>query len=279
MILEGDITIPYKRTTGAAVGRFLAELKENARLVGARCDGCGKVYAPPVDVCGECYKPLTDWVPLSGAGTVIAITHVARSMPWSPVAAPYSLGLVRLDGADTCLLHLVGPNLKAGDRVAAVFKIERSGTLLDIERFASAETVSAPLDAAELSAYESLAAESEIPPNSPTGGTSTPMQRVHEVSTVFYALSSRFRRERVEEHLSYYFSIDDEQWTVLITMDACVVQPGKTVDKADCFLKTSREIFLGVINGTYTPSMTDLVKGRVKTNNPFLLQKFLELFL
>ena len=28
MILEGNITIPYKWTTGATVGRFLAELKE-----------------------------------------------------------------------------------------------------------------------------------------------------------------------------------------------------------------------------------------------------------
>src|SRR5205085_10653156 len=122
MILEGDITIPYKWTTGATVGRFLAELKENARLVGARCGGCRKVYVPPADVCGECYKPLAEWVPLSGEGTVVAVTHVARTMPWSPAEAPYTLALVRPDGADTNLLHLGGPGLRAGDRVKAVFK-------------------------------------------------------------------------------------------------------------------------------------------------------------
>src|ERR1043166_1419228 len=131
MILQGDITIPYKWTTGATTGRFLGELKENARLVGARCLECGKVYVPPPDVCGECYKPLDDWLPLSGEGTVIAITTVARALPWSPAAVPYNLGLIHLDGADTNLLHLVAADVNAGDRVVAVFNDTRTGTLLD----------------------------------------------------------------------------------------------------------------------------------------------------
>ena len=104
------------------------------------------------------------------------------------------------------------------------------------------------------------------------------MGMIQEVSAVFEALPSRFRRELVEVDLSFYFSIDDEQWTVLVTVETCIVQPGKTIDRADCFLKTTRRIFLGTINGTYTPTMTDLMTGRVKTNNPFLLQKFRELF-
>ena len=104
------------------------------------------------------------------------------------------------------------------------------------------------------------------------------MGMVNDVSAVFQALPTRFRRELVEEDLTFYFSIDQEQWTVFVTQESCVVQPGKTVESADCFLKTTSEIFLGTINGTYTPTMTDLVMGRVKTNNPFLLQKFRELF-
>ncbi|HJQ26635.1 MAG TPA: OB-fold domain-containing protein [Blastocatellia bacterium] len=137
MILQGDITIPYKWTTGATTGRFLGELKENARLVGARCQGCGKVYVPPPDVCGECYKPLADWVPLSGEGTVIAVTIVERPLPWSPAVVPYHLGLIHLDGADTNLLHMVAAEVKADDRVVAVFNVARTGTLLDIAGFAA----------------------------------------------------------------------------------------------------------------------------------------------
>lgn len=261
MILEGNITIPYKWTTGPTVGRFLAELKENARLVGARCGVCGKVYVPPADVCGQCYKPLDDWVTLSGEGTVVAITTVERAMPFSPTPAPYTLALVRLDGADTDLLHLASPGLKAGDRVAAIFKTERAGSLLDIERFAALS------ESAPAAGTERL-----------TEGTTIPMEMVNDVSTVFQALPTRFRREMADENLTFYFSIDDEQWTVFVTTESCVVQPGKAVESADCFLKTTSEIFLGTINGTYTPSMTDLLMGRVKTNNPFLLQKFRELF-
>jgi uncharacterized OB-fold protein/putative sterol carrier protein len=278
MILEGNITIPYKWTTGPTVGRFLAELKENGRLVGARCGGCHRTYVPPADVCGQCYKPLDEWVPLTGEGTVIALTTVERTMPFSPMAAPYTLALVRLDGADTDLLHLASADVRAGDRVKAVFKSERTGSLLDIEGFAPDK----PSPAQEASSQESEAVDSVSEPSGQgeqdTGGTTTPMEIIYEVSAVFQALPSRFRRELVEEDLSFYFSIDDEQWTVVVTVETCVVEQGKAVDRADCFLKTTREIFLGTINGTYTPTMTDLILGRVKTNNPFLLQKFRELF-
>ncbi|MEN3333881.1 MAG: uncharacterized protein V7641_3246 [Blastocatellia bacterium] len=278
MILEGNITIPYKWTTGATVGRFLAELKENARLVGARCNGCSKVYVPPADVCGECYKPLDDWIPLNGEGTVIAITTVERTLPWSPMPAPYRLALVHLDGADTNLLHLAGPNLKAGDRVSAVFKTERTGSLLDIECFAATGEAITQANASHQAVSDTVDSETHARLDSSTGGTTTQMEPINDVSAVFQALPSRFRKEKADENLSFYFSIDDEQWTVLVTPETCEVQPGKTVDSADCFLKTSAEIFLGTINGTYTPSMTDLITGKVKTNNPFLLQKFRELF-
>jgi uncharacterized OB-fold protein/putative sterol carrier protein len=278
MILEGDITIPYKWTTGATTGRFLAELKENARLVGARCEDCGKVYVPPPDLCGECYRPLADWVPLSGEGTVIAVTRVERTMPWSPSPAPYSLGLIRLDGADTNLLHLVAPGVTASDRVAAVFKAARIGTLLDIEGFVALDATTAQADDQRQAPDVSAATKTESQSQSSTGGTRTQMEPFKEVSEVFRALPGNFHKEKADENLSFYFSIDGEQWTVLVTPESCDVQPGKTVEDADCFLKTSAEIFLGTINGTYTPSMTDLVMGKVKTNNPFLLQKFRELF-
>jgi uncharacterized OB-fold protein len=136
MILEGDITIPYKWTTGEATGRFLAELRDNARIVGGRCRQCGRVYLPPPDVCGDCFKPVSDLVALSGRGTVVAASTVHRRMPFSPAEAPYTIALIRLDGADTEIVHLVCEGVKSGDRVIARFKQERAGSILDIECFA-----------------------------------------------------------------------------------------------------------------------------------------------
>ncbi|HKY05827.1 MAG TPA: OB-fold domain-containing protein, partial [Blastocatellia bacterium] len=128
-------TIPYKWTTGPTVGRFLAELRDNQRIVGARCQGCQKVYVPPPDVCGACFKPLSDWVELSGEGLVVAVSTIYRDSPWRPRPAPYTLALIRLDGADTCLLHLAREGVKTGDRVRPRFKSDRVGSLLDIESF------------------------------------------------------------------------------------------------------------------------------------------------
>ena len=59
-----------------------------------------------------------------------------------------TLGLVRLDGADAVLLHhVLDPGdepLEIGDRVEVVLRPpgERTGSILDIEGFALAETES-----------------------------------------------------------------------------------------------------------------------------------------
>jgi hypothetical protein len=99
-----------------------------------------------------------------------------------------------------------------------------------------------------------------------------------EVGEVFRALPSRFRPDKVDLATSFYFFIDEEEWTVVVERDRCSVTEGKTVEDPDCFLKTSGEILLGTIRGTYTPGLADLVSGRINTNNPLLLQTFKDIF-
>ena len=99
-----------------------------------------------------------------------------------------------------------------------------------------------------------------------------------EVTRVFHALPSMFKKGVAQRDISYYFTVDEEDWTVLVGPDTCEVKEGKAVEKADCFLKTSTEIFLGTVKGEYTPSFMDLMKGKIKTNNPVLLQTFKDIF-
>ena len=99
-----------------------------------------------------------------------------------------------------------------------------------------------------------------------------------EVGEVFKALPGRFTAGKVDKPTSFHFLIDDDEWTVIVESQRCSVAQGKAVETPDCFLKTSSEIFLGTIRGTYTPGMVDLVSGKVKTNNPFLLQTFKDIF-
>ena len=100
-----------------------------------------------------------------------------------------------------------------------------------------------------------------------------------DLADYFRKLPSHFRANKVDRTLVYYFSIEEEKWTVTIAPEHCEVMEGKESEEADCFLKTSKEILLKTIRGEYTPSFSDLVTGKIKTNRPDLLATFKEVFL
>jgi putative sterol carrier protein len=100
---------------------------------------------------------------------------------------------------------------------------------------------------------------------------------VSEIETIFRSLPSRFQPGKVTTPRSFYFSLDEEKWTVSLGKDACTVEPGNTRD-ADCFFKASSRLFLEVWNGRYQISPKDFVSGAIKSNNPMLLKEFVAAF-
>lgn len=99
-----------------------------------------------------------------------------------------------------------------------------------------------------------------------------------EISKIFEGLPKKFQKDNVETPRTFYFSLDeDEKWTVTLGKDKCEVKEGKT-DNADCFFKGSKQMFLDVWNGKYTPSVMDFMKGTIKSNNPMLLKEFIAAF-
>ena len=69
------------------------------------------------------------------------------------------------------------------------------------------------------------------------------------VEEIFSSLESSFKAGVLRERHSFYFSIDDHKWTVVVDSESCSVERGKTVENADCFVKTSEEMFLKIYNG------------------------------
>lgn len=140
-VVEGSLHVPYKNWYGDFISRFFCELRDNKRLRGTRCQSCHKVYMPPRPVCPGCFARLQDWVDLSPTGTLLAYTIVnyTYSHYYQPMEAPYPLGIIKLDGADTGMCHLLGEiaheDIKIGMRVEAVFREERKGHILDIAYF------------------------------------------------------------------------------------------------------------------------------------------------
>ena len=138
-VYEGKIDIPNTYTAGAVGSRFLIEIRDNKKIMGTRCPACNLVYVPARSVCKECFGQFTDWMEVSDKGTLITYAVAHEPSKVQPVEPPVLYGIVQLDGADTGLVHLLGEvkpdQLKAGMRMQAVFKEERTGSILDIKYF------------------------------------------------------------------------------------------------------------------------------------------------
>jgi len=61
---------------------------------------------------------------------------VPNPRPKHPLDEPFAWALIKLDGADTAMLHAVGAtDLTTGMRVKAKWRDERTGYITDIECF------------------------------------------------------------------------------------------------------------------------------------------------
>lgn len=131
LIFEQQISLPYVYTAGAAQRAALNGLRDR-KLVASTGGGHTVVPARPFAADGTA---LSGTVVLGDEGMLEAVT-VARHLPGAPV-----LGLIRLPAATTLLFHRLdgrAEDLAPGTRVRAVWREERTGSILDIEHFAPA---------------------------------------------------------------------------------------------------------------------------------------------
>ena len=131
---------PYRHSTGETIGRFLAGLKEQKKIWGQRAARQG-VVVPPLGYSEVDGSAAVEWVEVANTGVITACAVVHRPIAkLHPFAEPFAFVLVRLDGADTALAHVVKDDLgrlRVGARVEAVWRDdgERVGSLRDIEHF------------------------------------------------------------------------------------------------------------------------------------------------
>jgi putative sterol carrier protein len=98
------------------------------------------------------------------------------------------------------------------------------------------------------------------------------------VESIFQKLPDQFVAGTAAKPISFYFSLGECKKTVKITSNSCLVEEGRTVDKADCVCKTSPEFFEKIWREDYRPGMKDFMSGAIKSNNPGALQDFLRCF-
>jgi hypothetical protein len=131
--IEAEYNYSYGR-----ISRFFRELKENKKIMGTKCTRCGIVFCPPTSDCPGCWIP-TEWIEVGPRGILLHFTIAYMPVLWMKRDIPYTIGLIKLDGADTGLMHFVDETdkskLKKGLSVEAVFAEERKGYITDINHF------------------------------------------------------------------------------------------------------------------------------------------------
>lgn len=132
-LLEYD----YTRSVGPIIGAFLTGLRDG-NVLGIRTPA-GRILVPPQEYDPETGESLTDLVEVGQAGVVTTWAWEPSPRPNQPLDRPFAWALVRLDGADSAMLHAVEAGdesrMRAGMRVRVRWATDRTGTIKDIACF------------------------------------------------------------------------------------------------------------------------------------------------
>ncbi|MEU7256924.1 OB-fold domain-containing protein [Streptomyces rimosus] len=131
------VEFPFTRSLGPVQSAFLTGLRERTVLGVRTADG--RVLVPPVEYDPVTAEEIRDLVEVGTTGTVTTWAWNPAPRRGQPLDTPFAWVLVRLDGADTALLHALdaaGPDaVHTGMRVRVRWAGERTGAITDIACF------------------------------------------------------------------------------------------------------------------------------------------------
>ncbi len=129
----------YRRSVGPVVGQFLTGLRDQ-KFLGMKTSS-GRILVPPPENDPETGETLSEMVAVGDAGVVTTWSWVSAPRKNHPLQKPFAWALVKLDGADTAMLHVVDvgeggmEKMSTGMRVRARWKAERIGHVTDVACF------------------------------------------------------------------------------------------------------------------------------------------------
>lgn len=131
------LELPYRRSVGPVVGAFLTGLRDQ-QVLGSRT-ARGRVIVPPLEYDPETGDAVDDLVEVGSAGVVTSWAWVDEPLRKHPLDHPFAWVMVKLDGADTSVIHALDTGapevLATGLRVRIRWADERRGHITDIACF------------------------------------------------------------------------------------------------------------------------------------------------
>jgi hypothetical protein len=132
-----EIEFDYTRPLGPVLSQFMTGLKDR-RILGAR-GADGRVHAPPFEYDPVSAAPPGELTEVGPEGTVVSWSWRPEPLEGQPLAGPFAWALIRLDGADTAMLHAVSVRsaavMRTGLRVRARWAASRVGSIRDLACF------------------------------------------------------------------------------------------------------------------------------------------------
>jgi hypothetical protein len=132
-----EIGFDYTRSLGPVLSQFMTALA-GRRILGSR-GADGRVHAPPFEYDPVTFAPPAELVEVGPEGTVTSWSWAREPLEGQPLAHPFGWALIRLDGADTAMLHAVDAGSAAamatGMRVRVRWAASPAGHIRDIACF------------------------------------------------------------------------------------------------------------------------------------------------
>jgi len=100
---------------------------EIQKLIGVKCEKCGKLYIPPVYICIQCNKTQFKEVELTGKGTVRTYTTIRVPPLGFEEQVPYNVAVIGLEegvNVTTRIISDSGKELRIGTGVTFAKKEE-----------------------------------------------------------------------------------------------------------------------------------------------------------
>lgn len=140
------MSFDYTRSLGPVLGRFATALRDR-RIEGVRGSD-GRVHVPAVEYDPNTAAALDEFVEVGQTGTVVSWSWTPRPGEGQPLDRPFAWALIRLDGADTPMLHAVdtgtADRMRTGMRVRVRWSDDREGGIRDIACFEPDTAASTP---------------------------------------------------------------------------------------------------------------------------------------
>lgn len=131
------VEYPFTRTVGPIQSAFFTGLREGV-VLGVRASD-GSVVCPPAEYDSATAESLTEMVEVGTSGEVTTWAWISEPRADQPLDCPFGWALIRLDGADTSMLHAVDAGdesaMSTGMRVQIRWADEREGSITDIACF------------------------------------------------------------------------------------------------------------------------------------------------